>query len=212
VSGALALVAAIVLTAGLWRAEPWLAAFAAAAGVVAWTLRPDPDPERWRRGAAGEAATAVLLTGLPRRFVVLHDLRIPGSRANVDHLVIGPTGVWVVDSKSYRARIRVRRGAAWAGEHEVPTAAAHWEAERVSGLMGVPVGAIVAVHGEGLRRRGVVVNGVPVIPARRVCRQIRRGRGRRVLSRAAVSALATAASTSLRGEKSTARGGFLSPE
>jgi hypothetical protein len=192
--------AAGLLTGALWQGKPWLAASAAAAGLAAWILRPDPDPERWRRGAAGEVATAVLLTRLPRRFVVLHDLRIPGSRANVDHLVIGPTGVWVVDSKSYRARIRVRRGAAWAGEHQVPTAAAGWEAGQVARLVGLPVGAMVAVHGEGLRRRGIVVNGVPVIPARRVCRQIRRGRGRRVLSRAAVSALATAASTSLRGE------------
>ena len=209
-SRALALTAALLLIGALWRGEAWLAASAAAAGLVAWILRPDPDPERWRRGAVGEAATAVLLTRLPRRFVVLHDLRVPGSRANVDHLVIGPTGVWVVDSKSYRARLRVRRGAAWAGEHQVPTAAAGWEAEQVSRLVGVPVRAIVAVHGVGLRRRGIVVNGVPVIPAPRVCRRIRRGR--RVLSRSDVSALAKAASGSLRGEKSNARGRLLSPE
>jgi hypothetical protein len=130
---------------------------------------------------------------------VLHDLRIPGSRANVDHLVIGPTGVWVVDSKSYRARLRVRRGAAWAGEHQVPAAAAGWEAVKVSRLVGVPVGAIVAVHGVGLRRRGIVVNGVAILPARRACRRIRRGR--QVLSREDVSALAKEASASLRGEK-----------
>jgi len=84
----------------------------------------------------------------------------------------------------------------WAGDHEVPTAAAGWEAEQVSRLAGVPVRVILAVHGEGLPRRGAVVNGVPVIPARRVCRQIRRGR--RVLSRRDVSALSKQASTSLR--------------
>ncbi len=209
-SRTLAVTAAGLLTGALWQGKPWLAASAAAAGLAAWILRPDPDPERWRRGAAGEVATAVLLTRLPRRFVVLHDLRIPGSRANVDHLVIGPTGVWVVDSKSYRAKIRVRRGAAWAGEHQVPTAAAGWEAGQVARLVGLPVGAMVAVHGEGLRRRGIVVSGVPVIPARRVCRRIRRGR--RVLSRGDVSALAGEVAASLRGEKSTARGGFLSPK
>ena len=195
VSRALALTAAVILLSALWRRGPWLAAAAAAAALAAWILRPDPDPDRWRRGAAGEAATAALLARLPRRFVVLHDLRIPGRRANVDHLVVGPTGVWVVDSKSYRARLRVRRGAAWAGEHQVPTAAAGWEAEQVSRLVGVPVRPIVAVHGEGLRRRGIVVNGVPVIPARRVCRRIRRGR--RVFSRGDVSALAHEVSASL---------------
>jgi hypothetical protein len=31
--------------------------------------------------------------------VVLHDLRIPGSRSTIDHVVVAPSGVWVVDSK-----------------------------------------------------------------------------------------------------------------
>jgi hypothetical protein len=31
----------------------------------------------------------------------LHDRRIPGTRANIDHLVVTPWGVWVVDAKRY---------------------------------------------------------------------------------------------------------------
>jgi hypothetical protein len=31
--------------------------------------------------------------------IVLHDLRVPGSRANIDHVVVAPSGVWVVDSE-----------------------------------------------------------------------------------------------------------------
>jgi len=32
--------------------------------------------------------------------VVFHDLAVPGNTsANIDHLVIGPTGVFVIDSK-----------------------------------------------------------------------------------------------------------------
>jgi hypothetical protein len=38
--------------------------------------------------------------------VVFHDLAVPGSPANVDHLVIGPTGVFVIDSKRWRGRVR----------------------------------------------------------------------------------------------------------
>jgi hypothetical protein len=38
-------------------------------------------------------------------WVVLHDLAIPGSRTNLDHLVIGPGGVFVIDSKQYRRRL-----------------------------------------------------------------------------------------------------------
>jgi hypothetical protein len=194
----LALTGAAVLVGGLWLNRSWLAPAATAAGlaaVAAWRVRPDSDPDRWARGAAGEAATADLLTHLPRRFVVLHDRQIPGARANVDHLVIGPTGVWLVDSKSYRARLRVRRGAAWAGKYRVPTESAAWEAERVGRLLGMPVRAIVAVHGEGLRRRGIVTDGVPVIPARRLCRHLRRGR--RVLTGGAVLALAKQAEARL---------------
>ena len=66
---------------------------------------PRSDPSRWARGAAGESGhrrhPGEAYRG--RRWVVLHDLALPGSRANVDHLVIGPTGVWVVDTKAYRA-------------------------------------------------------------------------------------------------------------
>ncbi len=33
---------------------------------------------------------------------VLHDRRIPGTRANIDHLMVCPSGVFVVDAKRYR--------------------------------------------------------------------------------------------------------------
>ncbi|WP_254786130.1 nuclease-related domain-containing protein [Curtobacterium sp. MCBA15_008] len=35
---------------------------------------------------------------------VLHDRRVPRSRANIDHLVVTPAGVWVIDSKRYQGR------------------------------------------------------------------------------------------------------------
>lgn len=45
--------------------------------------------------------------------VVLHDRRIPGSRANIDHVVVTRAGVWVIDAKRYqggRPRLRVEGG------------------------------------------------------------------------------------------------------
>jgi hypothetical protein len=156
---------------------------------LGWLFRPDADPERWLRGAAGEEATAALLDRLPRRrWVVRHDLRLQGSRANVDHLAIGPTGVWVIDSKAYRARLSVRRGHVWAGDYAVNVEPVTWEASRVASLLGVDVTPIVAVHGVGLRRRGKRCAGVRAIPADRLVRRLRRGR--RVLGRASVAALA----------------------
>lgn len=56
----------------------------------------------WSSGAAGEAAVGARLDGLASESIrVLHDRRIPGSKANIDHIVVTPGGVWVIDTKRY---------------------------------------------------------------------------------------------------------------
>ena len=35
---------------------------------------------------------------------LLHDRRMPRSKANIDHLAVTPTGVYVIDAKKYRGR------------------------------------------------------------------------------------------------------------
>lgn len=40
---------------------------------------------------------------------LLHDRGIPNSRANIDHLAVTHTGVWVIDSKKYKGKVEVRR-------------------------------------------------------------------------------------------------------
>jgi hypothetical protein len=62
-------------------------------------------------GAVGEERVASRLQAAADRGVLaLHDRRIPGSRANIDHLAIGPAGVYVIDAKRHEnAQIRVRR-------------------------------------------------------------------------------------------------------
>src|ERR671911_1457260 len=92
-----------------------------AAVAAGWGLRFRPSPEAvaWRRGAAGERRTALLLGPLARQgWVVLHDLAVPGSRANLDHLVIGLGGVFVIDSKQYRGRLQLDpSGQLWHGRY-----------------------------------------------------------------------------------------------
>ena len=39
---------------------------------------------------------------------LLHDRRVPGTRGNIDHLVVAPAGVFVVDAKRYEGVIRIR--------------------------------------------------------------------------------------------------------
>ncbi len=72
----------------------------------------EPQSTRaWAVGAVGEERVAARLQAAADRGVLaLHDRRIPGSRANIDHLAIGPAGVCVIDAKRYEnAEIRVRR-------------------------------------------------------------------------------------------------------
>jgi hypothetical protein len=159
------------------------------AGTAAVVL-PRRDPGRWRRGADGERATAVLLQRLPqRRWVVRHDLAVPGSRSNIDHLVIGPTGVWVVDSKAYRGKVESSWRRVTAAGRPVDTGPAAWEAEVVGRRLGVDARPVVVIHGDGgLPRRGRRCAGVRVVPDRSLVRRIRRGQRR--LSRRQVEELA----------------------
>ncbi len=59
---------------------------------------------RWWRyandGAKGESETAMLLAGLPSTFTVFNDIAFGGY--NVDHVVVGSSGVWVIETKSHR--------------------------------------------------------------------------------------------------------------
>jgi hypothetical protein len=48
-----------------------------------------------------------LARGCPEA-VLLHDRRIPGSRANIDHIAIVASGIHVIDTKRYRGKVSVR--------------------------------------------------------------------------------------------------------
>jgi hypothetical protein len=153
-----------------------LLAVVAAAG-LGWRLRfrPSADTLAWRRGAAGERRTARLLAPLERRgWAVLHDLAIPGSPAHIDHLVIGPGGVLVIDSKRYRGRLRLDRdGMAWHGRQLLISALRKvlWQADQADEVLGVAdvqVAAVVAVHGTAVPWGLLQADGVTIVPARRV--------------------------------------------
>lgn len=60
----------------------------------------------WRRGAEGERVVADLLESeLPDGYHVFNDVRFPGRTANIDHLVVGPTGVFVLNTKNWRGTV-----------------------------------------------------------------------------------------------------------
>ena len=176
----LALVAAGV--AAWLAAAPVAPTLAAPAGVtvaagLGWLLRfrSSPDAVAWRRGAAGERRTARLLARLERQgWAVLHDLAIPNSQANIDHLVIGPGGVLAIDTKQYHGRLLLDSyGLLWHGRHLLVSALRKtvWEADQADEVLGVAdvqVAAIVAVHGASVPWGVLRADGVTIVPARRL--------------------------------------------
>jgi hypothetical protein len=82
---------------------------------------PDPyDPVLVRRApreirhlladALAEEETARRLAGLGIGYTVWHDVAAGGSEEKIDHVVLGPTGLFAIQSEDFGAPIRVRRG------------------------------------------------------------------------------------------------------
>ena len=59
----------------------------------------------WAIGAVGEERLGARLDSLVSESIaVLHDRRVPGTKANIDHIAIAAAGVWVIDAKRYKGR------------------------------------------------------------------------------------------------------------
>jgi hypothetical protein len=57
--------------------------------------------------AAGARQVAEVLAPVPG-IEVLHDRLVPRSTANIDHIAVGPAGVFVIDAKKYTGAVEVR--------------------------------------------------------------------------------------------------------
>ncbi|WP_433418814.1 nuclease-related domain-containing protein [Microtetraspora malaysiensis] len=172
---ALALAAAVLLAVLVdWRAGLVAAALVALVDTV-YRWRGHAAVRTWRRGALGERRTARRLRLLASLgYTVLHDRRLPHGRANVDHLVIGGTGVFVIDSKQWQgdrpARTgqgrRVQRGRVFTPDD---AKAVQYEAEVVSRALSAVCGSrveavpVLAIHGPYVPRRGISVAGAHIL-------------------------------------------------
>jgi Nuclease-related domain len=77
-------------------------------GGVVLAMTDEPQSTRaWARGAMGEQKLAEALGGVPD-LKILHDRSVPGTKGNVDHIVVAPAGVLVVDAKFYKGLIQIR--------------------------------------------------------------------------------------------------------
>jgi hypothetical protein len=77
-----------------------------------WTVWDDPPEyiEHWREGSAGEARTGVELAKLESGgWHAVHDL--PDTYGDIDHVAIGPGGVFLLNTKVRRGRLAFEDGA-----------------------------------------------------------------------------------------------------
>jgi hypothetical protein len=182
VSGAAGVVAAGL---GIWW-NGFLVAALVFAGHAAYSrFRPSPMTS-WRRGALAERRTGRRLARLdPAGFHVLHDRALPDGptpTANLDHLVVGLTGIYAIASRRFRwgARLRVEQRRLWVGHSPVggvagvAARAAETVAELLSEELGydVPVASMVVVHGARVAREGVQHGSVLFCAARAIPRAI----------------------------------------
>src|SRR5487761_2194594 len=102
-----------------------------------------PVVERRDRGAMAEEHVGALLEGLPHeRWRIVHDVSL--GRGNVDHIAIGPPGVFTIETKSHPGPVR---------------------ASRVHGVTGVETQSLVVFSRAWVDRPGARRKGVKILPA-----------------------------------------------
>jgi hypothetical protein len=150
-------------------------------------VRSANGPRPWAAGARSERVTGRLLEALePHGFCVVQ---------LDDHLVVGPTGVWLVASRDFPYPLSVgHRGGLWTGWHPVSDLLDQAQrcATAVAGVLKTPVEPVIAVHSAAVPGRHVVGNGVHVVDATRALLPLLRDRPHTV-DEAEVARLATLA-------------------
>jgi hypothetical protein len=135
-----------------------------------------PEIEAWRLDAEAERRTARALDRLLRAgYTVLHDRSFADSAGNIDHLVIGASGVWVIETDAHRGPVRQNTAGVWAGK--VPLRArlglVSWTGDEVTSqlIAELPNGwqlqaqAVVAFARADIPNGLALVDGVLLLPA-----------------------------------------------
>lgn len=129
----------------------WFGGVLLGVGAAAWAILWDSPPayvEYWRTGAEGERKTAKRLRGLDRSdWLSVHD--VDAGRGNYDHIVIGPAGVFLLDTKSPSGTMRVEDGVPCITRRADPEAV-----QRYPGLLSRTRGAARSLSEELRRRSG----------------------------------------------------------
>jgi len=70
------------------------------------------------KGAKGEEWVAHELAFLSSEYAVFNGLRLGGGKQNFDHIIVGPAGVFVVETKNWKGSVEFHDGKLFAGGKE----------------------------------------------------------------------------------------------
>lgn len=126
--------------------------------------------DRWGRGATGEEVVGEALDGLRGRgWFALHDVQL--DQGNIDHVLIGPAGIFTIETKSHRGRLRADA----IDSRMLKQAYAQAKSvERITGLRTVPLLVFSSAYliPAITERRGVVI-----LPGRMLVNHLRKRGG-----------------------------------
>ncbi len=58
------------------------------------------NSRRWMKGSRGEKLVAKYLKKLPKEYYVFNDVTLPVKHGNIDHIIVGPTGIYAIETKN----------------------------------------------------------------------------------------------------------------
>lgn len=155
------------LAFGIRSAEFVVLELVAMAGMLAIDRFALPVIDRWDRGATGEETVGELLEALSGEgWAAIHD--VDTGRGNIDHVVVGPGGVFTVETKSHGGRISV--------DHidERMLKQAYAQRKWLENVTGERVEALLVFSRAYLDRPLDRRRGVLVLPARMLCGHLRK--------------------------------------
>jgi Nuclease-related domain len=184
----LRVVVAVVILGVFWYLVSWkLGLTLAIVAIIADTIyRARKNYAGQIRLTAAQRRTRRQLTKLGRAgYLAMHARPIPESQDQIDHLVVGPAGVFAIDSENWDKRLAVRTKSGkqlWHGPFSKKDRLQHaqWEAQRaadlLSGAIGKPVivRPAMAVYGPRIPWDVATIREVDVFSGPRLRKYLRR--------------------------------------
>ena len=175
----IAMVMAFVGTAPFGVAIQSVVAIITGLVFMALIVRLPGDSLVWAKGVEGERKAAEFLEPLLEAgFVVLYGRQIPGGNEDIDSIVIGPTGVFPIETKNWKGKVQVKFDRLLVGDNDRSWVVA--QVYRQSLAVQVALGELLTAHRVtvtpvlcaigGVMSGESTIGGVHVIDGKRLAR------------------------------------------